>query len=132
RHIETEWQLPPKYQAELEELHSMQKIWRTREPIPSKQRLPLSSDLSEAMSRMKQMKSIFAEMPHIDCGACGRPSCKAMAEDIVREQGEITDCIFKLREDISSLASQILSLADVQPHTIQRKRQNGDKPGFRI
>ncbi|MDR2780023.1 MAG: Fe-S cluster protein, partial [Synergistaceae bacterium] len=40
RHIETEWQLPPKYQAELEELHSMQKIWRTREPIPSKQRLP--------------------------------------------------------------------------------------------
>jgi Na+-translocating ferredoxin:NAD+ oxidoreductase RNF subunit RnfB len=122
RHIETEWQLPQKYRTELEELHATPKIWRTREPIPSKQRLPLSSDLSEAMSRMKQMKAIFAEMPHIDCGACGRPSCKAMAEDIVREQGEITDCIFKLREDISSLANQILSLADVQPHTIQRKR----------
>jgi Na+-translocating ferredoxin:NAD+ oxidoreductase RNF subunit RnfB len=74
------------------------------------------------MSRMKQMKAIFAEMPHIDCGACGRPSCKAMSEDIVREQGEITDCIFKLREGISSLASQILSLADAQPHTIQKRR----------
>lgn len=74
------------------------------------------------MNRLKQMKSIFAELPHIDCGACGRPSCKAMAEDIVREQGEITDCVFKLREGIASLANQILSLADVQPHTLKKRR----------
>ncbi|MDR3076351.1 MAG: Fe-S cluster protein [Synergistaceae bacterium] len=122
RHIETDWSLSEKRKSELDELYSAPKLWHTREPIPSKQRLPLSSDLSEAMNRMKQMKAIFAEMPHIDCGACGRPSCKAMAEDIVREQGEITDCIFKLREGISSLATQILSLADAQPHTIQKRR----------
>ncbi|MDR0654512.1 MAG: Fe-S cluster protein [Synergistaceae bacterium] len=122
RHIETEWNLSEKRERELKELYETPKLWRTREPIPSKQRLPLSSDLGEAMERMKQMKAIFAEMPHIDCGACGRPSCKAMAEDIVREQGEITDCIFKLREGISSLATQILSLADTQPHTIRKRR----------
>ena len=103
-------------------MYASSKLWRTREAIPSKQRLPLSDDLTEAMNRLKQMKSIFAELPHIDCGACGRPSCKAMAEDIVREQGEITDCVFKLREGIASLANQILSLADVQPHTLKKRR----------
>jgi hypothetical protein len=122
RNIETEWELTDERKAELDEIYSTPKIWRIREAIPSKQRIPLSNDLSEAMSRMNQMKAIFAEMPHIDCGACGRPSCKAMAEDIVREQGEISDCIFKLREVISSLAGQILSLADTQPHTIQKRR----------
>ncbi|MDR3279989.1 MAG: Fe-S cluster protein [Synergistaceae bacterium] len=122
RHIETDWEVSPQRRSELDALYETPKIWHTREPIPSKQRLPLSNDLSEAMSRLKQMNAIFAEMPHIDCGACGRPSCKAMAEDIVREQGDITDCIFKLREGISSLAAQILSLADTQPHTIQKRR----------
>jgi Na+-translocating ferredoxin:NAD+ oxidoreductase RNF subunit RnfB len=122
RHIETNWELSDEYREKLEYLYPKEKLWHTRESIPSKQRLPLSSDLTEAMSRMKQMKAIFAEMPHIDCGACGRPSCKAMAEDIVREQGEITDCIFKLREGISSLANQILSLSDTPPHTIQKRR----------
>lgn len=122
RNIEIDWDMNPQVLEEIDALYAVEKNWKTRDSIPSKQRLPLSSDLSEAMSRMKQMKAIFAELPHIDCGACGRPSCKAMAEDVVREQGEITDCVFKLREGIASLANQILSLADVQPHTLKRKR----------
>lgn len=116
------WNITPERLEALESMYASSKLWRTREAIPSKQRLPLSDDLTEAMNRLKQMKSIFAELPHIDCGACGRPSCKAMAEDIVREQGEITDCVFKLREGIASLANQILSLADVQPHTLKKRR----------
>lgn len=122
RNIIMDWSITPEREEEVAALYACEKLWRTRDPIPSKQRLPLSDDLTEAMSRLKQMKAIFAELPHIDCGACGRPSCKAMAEDIVREQGEITDCIFKLREGISSLANQILSLADLQPHTLKKKR----------
>ena len=122
RNVVTEWELTGERREELGEIYSAQKIWRLRGAIPSKQRLPLSDNLAEAMSRMNQMKAIFAEMPHIDCGACGRPSCKAMAEDIVREQGEISDCVFKLKEDIASLANQILSLAGTQPHTIQKRR----------
>ncbi|MDR0649562.1 MAG: Fe-S cluster protein [Synergistaceae bacterium] len=120
RDIETNWQLSPDRQDHLKSMFENEKLWRLSEPIPSRQRLPLSSDLPEAMNRLKQMKAIFAELPHIDCGACGRPSCKAMAEDVAREQGEITDCIFKLREDISSLANQIISLADLQPNALKR------------
>ncbi|HBG24762.1 MAG TPA: ferredoxin, partial [Rikenellaceae bacterium] len=28
------------------------------------------------------------------CGACGAPSCEALAEDIVRDQAQINSCIF--------------------------------------
>lgn len=122
RNIVTEWGLSQEREERLASMYTNEKIWRLRDAIPSRQRLPLSDNLSEAMSRMKQMTAIFAELPHIDCGACGRPSCKAMAEDIVRDTGEITDCIFKLREGISSLASQILTLSDAQPHTLRKKR----------
>jgi Na+-translocating ferredoxin:NAD+ oxidoreductase RNF subunit RnfB len=120
RNIQTDWILSPEREEQLVPMYENEKLWKLGEPIPSRQRLPLSSDLSEAMNRLKQMKAIFAELPHIDCGACGRPSCKAMAEDVAREQGEITDCIFKLREDISSLANQIISLADLQPNALKR------------
>jgi ferredoxin len=120
RNISTDWRISPERENFLQSLFGNEKLWKMGDPVPSKQRLPLSSDLSEAMNRLKQMKAVFAELPHIDCGACGRPSCKAMAEDVAREQGEITDCIFKLREDISSLASQIISLADLQPNALKR------------
>jgi hypothetical protein len=120
RNVVTNWYLPPEREEKIADLYANEKIWRRNGTLPSRQRLPLSDDLAEAMSRLKQMRAIFAELPHIDCGACGRPSCKAMAEDVARGQGEITECIFKLREDISSLAHQILSLSEVQPNTLKR------------
>ena len=30
----------------------------------------------------------------IDCGACGAPSCLALAEDMVRHEARMTDCIY--------------------------------------
>ncbi|MFH1312954.1 MAG: (Fe-S)-binding protein [Candidatus Eisenbacteria bacterium] len=30
----------------------------------------------------------------MDCGCCGTPSCLAFAEDIVRGQARIEDCIY--------------------------------------
>ncbi|MDR1944199.1 MAG: Fe-S cluster protein [Synergistaceae bacterium] len=120
RNITTNVNVTPEREEEIALIYEKEKLWKRAEPIPSRQRLPLSNDLGEAMSRLKQMKAIFAELPHIDCGACGRPSCKAMAEDVAREQGGITDCIFKLREDIASLAGQIISLADLPPNTLKR------------
>jgi Na+-translocating ferredoxin:NAD+ oxidoreductase RNF subunit RnfB len=71
------------------------------------------------MAKLKEMKAIYAQLPHIDCGSCGRPSCNAMAEDIVRGEGEITDCIFKLRDEISDLAGRIAALSKSVPHTMK-------------
>jgi Na+-translocating ferredoxin:NAD+ oxidoreductase RNF subunit RnfB len=94
-------------------------IWKLEKPVRPKQRLPLAENLKEAMDRLRTMNAIFSELPHIDCGSCGRPSCRAMAEDIVRGHGETTDCIFKLRERIFSLSAEIHSLSGKIPHTFR-------------
>ena len=92
----------------------------TKEYLP-RPRLPLSNNLAEAMVKLQQMKEIYNGLPHIDCGSCGRPSCQAMAEEIVRGHGSATDCIFKLREGIASLANKIVTLSESQPQTLKRK-----------
>ena len=95
--------------------------WKLAEDVVAKQRLPLSDNLSEAMALLKKMQDVHKQLPHIDCAACGRPSCRAMAEDIARGEGKIADCIFKLRENITTLADKIVSLASTQPHTLKRR-----------
>ena len=46
--------------------------------------LTLSEDLSEAMRMMVEIDEIVKEFPGLDCGACGAPTCRAFAEDVVR------------------------------------------------
>ncbi|NLD19817.1 MAG: 4Fe-4S dicluster domain-containing protein [Clostridiales bacterium] len=51
--------------------------------------LRLDDDLNVSMKKMEEMKRIVKELPGIDCGVCGAPTCKAFAEDVVR--GQITE-----------------------------------------
>lgn len=52
----------------------------------------LSKSFSESMRMMAQIQEIRESLPGIDCGACGSPTCKAFAEDIVRGQADISLC----------------------------------------
>ena len=52
----------------------------------------LSNSFSESMRMMAQIQEIRGTLPGIDCGACGSPTCKAFAEDIVRGQADISLC----------------------------------------
>lgn len=98
-------------------------IWKLESDLTSRPGLPLADNLEDAMVRLKEMKSIYSELPHIDCGSCGRPSCQALAADIVRGEGAKTDCIFNLREKISTLAADIVSLASTEVHTLRGRRK---------
>lgn len=51
-------------------------------------------DIELAIKKMESARKLKTLLPGIDCGACGAPSCEALAEDIVREQAEINSCIF--------------------------------------
>lgn len=33
-------------------------------------------------------------LPQIDCGACGTPSCQALAQDVVQGKAKLNQCIF--------------------------------------
>ena len=67
----------------------------------------LDEDINKAMEMMQKMEQIYNGLPKLDCGSCGAPSCKAMAEDIVRGKAKETECIFKLKEKIQSVYDQL-------------------------
>jgi len=69
--------------------------------------LKLDDDMMKALEKMNMIDQITESFPGLDCGACGAPSCRALAEDIVRENAKETDCIFKLREKVNSIAHQL-------------------------
>lgn len=77
------------------------------EDVKYKPILKLDDDMTKAMRKMQRMDEINEGLPGLDCGACGAPSCKALAEDIVRGLASETDCIFKLREKITSLSRKV-------------------------
>lgn len=54
----------------------------------------LSGDRDKAMRMMKRSRRLMCWLPGIDCGLCGAPSCQALAEDIVRKRGDISQCVF--------------------------------------
>lgn len=59
--------------------------------------LRLAENVTDAMQLMLQADALCKELPQLDCGSCGAPTCRALAEDIVRGVAKKTDC-FRLRE----------------------------------
>ncbi len=65
--------------------------------------LRLDTDRMEAMKKMTQIQKISETLCDLDCGSCGAPTCRALAEDIVRGEASIDDCIIKLRQKLAEL-----------------------------
>ena len=65
--------------------------------------MELDRDLSKAMQMSLEIESLAERLPGLDCGSCGSPSCRALAEDIVRGYASETDCIFVIRERLKEL-----------------------------
>lgn len=77
--------------------------------------LNLSDDLEQAMQMMTQMDEIRSHLPNLDCGSCGAPSCRAMAEDVVKGLAKETDCIFVLREKVKNVADTLSLMGGYTP-----------------
>lgn len=54
----------------------------------------LDENISEAIKKMDKVEQLLRILPGIDCGACGAPSCRVLAEDIVQGNGSPMQCIF--------------------------------------
>ena len=85
----------------------------------------LAPEVSEAMRRLKEIEELHAELPGIDCGSCGCPTCRAFAEDVVAGLMMRMDCLFDLRERVRCLAQEIFALAEKLPHAMQEKETKG-------
>lgn len=95
--------------------------YRLGSKILSRPITSLSPDMREAMRKLQEIESLTAELPGIDCGSCGCPTCRAFAEDVVDGLMMRMDCLFDLRQRVQSLAQEIFALAGKLPHVMQNK-----------
>ena len=65
--------------------------------------MKLADNVQEAMARMARMKELLKTFPGLDCGTCGAPGCKALAEDVVRGFTTEHDCVFRAREELQDI-----------------------------
>lgn len=98
--------------------HSVQKIknvdeivWKSN--VEYRPIMKLDDDIMKALEKMQMIDDITDGFPGLDCGACGAPSCRALAEDIVRGDAKETDCIFKLKEKVAEIANQLHQIEDL-------------------
>jgi Fe-S-cluster-containing hydrogenase component 2 len=77
------------------------------EPRPLR---PLDTDLAKAIKKRKLKEEIHEALRKIDCGICGAPTCLAFAEDVVRGDAILTDCIFDLPDNMGELSKELSDL----------------------
>lgn len=65
--------------------------------------MKLADNVHEAMARMSRMEELLKTFPGLDCGTCGAPGCKALAEDVVRGFTTEHDCVFRAREELHDI-----------------------------
>ncbi len=85
-------------------------VLRENELEPSKA-MEFDTDIGRAMEIMEQIDKICDKLPQFDCGACGAPNCRALAEDIVRGYAKEHDCIFLMGEEIKALSDDLCVIA---------------------
>ena len=90
-------------------------------PLEGSSVLKLADNVSDAMAMMSKMTEIIARLPGLDCGTCGAPTCRALAEDIVRGSATLHDCVFAMRDELAG--------TDMQEYIPAPFRGTGKKEG---
>lgn len=70
----------------------------------------LGKNVKESIANMSRVEELCEKFPRLDCGSCGAPTCKALAEDIVRGVANEQDCIHILRDYIHRLSDELIKL----------------------
>lgn len=105
-----------------ENAHERFRMTKKIEPNDAQQ---LTGTMVERLVKATRIEEIEAELPGLDCGSCGSPSCRALALDIVSGHASEMNCIFKLNERISTLAGEMVSLGASTRFAVGGKRTDG-------
>lgn len=71
----------------------------------------LGNNVTESIAMLNKVEELCKKFPGLDCGSCGAPTCKALAEDIVRGIAKESDCIHILRDQVHVLSLNFSELA---------------------
>lgn len=73
---------------------------RLTRKIEPKALMALDKDLSKSINMLDRIRRIMNELPGIDCGICGSPTCQSFAEDIVTGNLNNTICPVVMMENL--------------------------------
>ncbi len=65
--------------------------------------MELGGTMAERFARYNRMEEILADLPGLDCGSCGAPTCSALAEDVVRGKASVDDCTVLMRRRMEAV-----------------------------
>lgn len=74
----------------------------------------LGKNMKESIKKMSRVEELNSKFPGLDCGSCGAPTCKALAEDIVRGVAKEQDCIHILRDYIHKLSDELSKIDTIK------------------
>ena len=101
--------------------------FRMTEEIEPNEANQLKGTMMERIIKTARIDEIVRELPGLDCGSCGSPTCHALAMDIVGGHASEMNCIFKLNERISALAGEMVSLGASTRFSVGGNRQDGEQ-----
>ncbi len=91
----------------------------------------LDENFVEASKKLKRLREIEAGLYGLDCGSCGAPSCRCLAEDIVRGYATEEYCVYKMAELASDSDNPInplpIAFRTKEPRTIPPIRKSGER-----
>lgn len=90
--------------------------------------LALDPDSRVALRMMEEIEERVASLPSLDCGACGAPSCRALAEDIALGAASEFDCVVKMKERLREMTEGDGQFAAVAPDSASGSEHHADGP----
>lgn len=75
----------------------------------------IGTSLKDSIAAMAKISALCDKFPGLDCGSCGAPTCRALAEDIVSGRAHERDCVYLLRDYIHKISQQFSSLDSLSP-----------------
>lgn len=90
--------------------------------------MKLDEDVAGAMRKMQRIDRLLAELPGLDCGSCGAPTCQAFSEDVVRGTADPGDCIFRMRDRVRRLIGELSAIESYTPPPFRRGEDEPEPP----
>jgi len=66
-----------------------------RRPFTPRPGIRLDPDMGRAIQKLGELQALISSLPGRDCGACGAPTCAALAEDVVMGRATLELCPYR-------------------------------------
>ena len=113
----------PYFRKEIKEEDTAELAIAAEKELEAVPAMKLDPDMRIALKKMALRDALYEELPQLDCGACGAPSCYAFAQDVVQGKANQEECIFMLRERIRNVAEEMMSISSKFPETLTKNEK---------